>query len=202
MEKIVLARFQAIDGTGLWEVGPDGLWVNGRFYAFTPTAHIISRAEQGNSFKGAKVVEEDDDGFGLWMALAVYQETHSIDMAGLAAWALGGSTVSVVPERLEKPGTIQLSVGGLRRGDTGDISLRYREDGLNLQVTAVQHFATVALGAIKAYRAAHGPDRKTSPQIAEGQIVTEVAQGVEGQRCSQRRRQIPNERLPRQGSQL
>ena len=153
MEKVVLARFMAQDGTGLWEVGPDGVWVNGQSYEFTATSRVICRAEQGRSYESSKLVEEEDD-FGLLAALAVYQETHSLEMAGLAAWALGGTTVSVQTEKHEIPGTIQLSIGGLSLGDNVEVNLRYREDGQNLQVAAVQHFANMTLAAIKAYRAA------------------------------------------------
>lgn len=156
MEKVVLARFKAQDGTGLWEVGPECLWVDGVPYGFTETSHIVCRAEQGRSYNTSRVVEAEDT-FGLWAALAVYQETHSLEMAGLTAWALDGSSVSVEVEKCEIPGTIQLSLGGLCQGDVCDLSLRYREDGQYLQVHAVRHFADVALAAIKAYRTAHEP---------------------------------------------
>ena len=161
VEKVILARFMAQDGTGLWEVGPEGIWVNGTAYAFTTTSHIVCRAEQGRSYTSSKVVEEEDD-LGLWAALMVYQETHSLETAGLAAWALGGTTVSVQTEKHAIPGTIQLSVGGLQQGENTDVYLRYREDGQNLQVSAVQHFANVALAAIKAYRAVHGDQANIS----------------------------------------
>lgn len=162
MEKVVLARFMAQDGTGLWEVGPDGLWVNGAAYEFSPTSFVVCRAEQGRNYRSTELVEEEDD-WGLLAALAVYQETRSLEMAGLAAWALGGPTISVQIEKHEIPGTIQLSIGGLCYRGAQDVNLRYREDGQNLQVTAVQHFANVALAAIKAYRATHEATTDVTP---------------------------------------
>lgn len=178
MERIVLARFVAQDGTGLWEVGPSGVWVNGKTYAFTETSRIICRAEQGRSYTSSKLIEEEDD-VALWAALAVYQETHSVEMAGLAAWALGDTTVSVQVEKQSIPGTIQLSLGGLCCEGNKDISLRYREDGQHLQVQAVQHFADVTLAAIKAYRVAH----EQQSECNQTQDISELR--------PQRRRRIP-----------
>ena len=92
-------------------------------------------------------------GFGLWAALAVYQETGSLADAGLAAWALGGPSIETHIDTREIPGNVTLSVGHLRRGRDANLSLRYREDGRWVQVGAIQHFADITLAAINAYRA-------------------------------------------------
>lgn len=96
---------------------------------------------------------EEDDGFGLWAALAVYQETGSLADAGLAAWALGGPSIETHIDTREIPGNVTLSIGHLRRGRDANLSLRYREDGRWVQVGAIQHFADITLAAINAYRA-------------------------------------------------
>lgn len=155
-----LARFEATNGTGLWEVYPWGLKVGGTCYGFTPTSHIVHSGVQGRSYRSGRLVEEQDD-FGLWAALAVYQETGSWEDAGLAAWALGGSTMTPVVETHKIPGTVTLSIGGLRTSDNPDASLRYREDGQYVQVDAIQRFADVCLAAIKACREAHSPATST-----------------------------------------
>lgn len=156
-----LARFEATNGSGLWEVYPWGLKVGGASYEFTCTSHIVHSGTQGRSFRSTRLVEEQDD-FGLWAALAVYQETGSWEDAGLAAWALGDTTVTPVVETHKIPGNVTLSIGGLRRGDNLNISLRYREDGQWVQADALQQFADVCLAAIRAYREAHTP--ATSPR--------------------------------------
>ena len=92
-------------------------------------------------------------GFGLWAALAVYQETGSLTDAGLAAWALGGPSIETHIDTREIPGNVTLSIGHLRRGRDANLSLRYREDGRWVQVGAIQHFADITLAAINAYRA-------------------------------------------------
>lgn len=158
-----LARFKANDGTGLWEVYPWGLKVGGACYEFTPTSHIVHTGTQGRSYRSSRLVEEDDD-LGLWAALAVYQETGSWEDAGLAAWALGGPTLTPVIETHLIPGHVTLSIGGLRLGDDLNASLRYREDGQWVQADAIQHFADLCLAAIGAYREAHSPSTSSHPR--------------------------------------
>lgn len=148
-----LASFRATDGSGLWEVYSWGISVGGEKYYFTGQSHIVSTGVPGRTERRTQLVEEPDDGFGLWAALAVYQETGSLRDAGLAAWALGGSDVRVQTENRQIPGNVQLSIGGLRRGRQRDTSLRYREDGRWVQVGDIQRFADATLAAIKAYRA-------------------------------------------------
>ena len=89
-----LARFQAKDGTGTWEVFTWGIAVNGERYHFTRQSHIVCAGLPGRTERRVYQTEEKDDGFGAMAALAVYQETGSISDAGLAAWALGGSSIS------------------------------------------------------------------------------------------------------------
>lgn len=158
-----LARFKATNGSGFWEVYPWGLKVGGASYEFTPTSHIVHSGTQGRSYRSTRLVEEQDD-FGLWAALAVYQETGSWEDAGLAAWALGDTTVTPVVETHKIPGNVTLSIGGLRQGDNPDASLRYREDGQWVQADAIQQFADVCLAAIKAYREAHSPAPSPRPR--------------------------------------
>ena len=146
-----LASFVANDGSGLWEVLPTGVRVGGRFYHFTDTAHIVSCGLPGRTERHVHHVEEDS-GPALWEALAVYWETGSLSDAGLTAWALGGTSVCTEIEERVVPGSVQLSIGGLAQGRRRDLSLRYREDGRWVQVDAIQHFATVTLYAIRAYR--------------------------------------------------
>ena len=86
-----LASFEAKDGTGRWEVFTWGIIANGQRYHFTKQSHIVCAGLPGRTEKHVYQTEEDD-GFGLWAALAVYQETGSLADAGLAAWALGGGT--------------------------------------------------------------------------------------------------------------
>ena len=143
-----LARFQAKDGTGTWEVFTWGIAVNGERYHFTRQSHIVCAGLPGRTERR----EEKDDGFGAMAALAVYQETGSLSDAGLAAWALGGSSISTHVETREIPGNVTLSIGHLRIGRDRNLSLRYREDGRWVQVGAIQHFADVTLAAINAYR--------------------------------------------------
>ena len=75
-----------------------------------------------------------------------------ISDAGLAAWALGGSSIRTHIDTREIPGNVTLSIGHLRIGRDRNRSLRYREDGRWVQVGAIQHFADVTLAAINAYR--------------------------------------------------
>ena len=149
----VLASFRATDGSGVWEVHSWGISVGGERYYVTKQSHIVSTGVPGRTERSTRVVEEEDDGFGLWAALAVHQETGSWRDAGLAAWALGGPDVRVRTETRQVPGNVQLTIGGLRRGRGRDASLRYREDGHWVQVDAIARFADAALAAIKAYRA-------------------------------------------------
>lgn len=147
-----LARFQAKDGTGTWEVFTWGIAVNGKRYHFTKQSHIVCAGLPGRTERRAYQTEEKDDGFGAMAALAVYQETGSLSDAGLAAWALGGSSIRTHIDTREIPGNVTLSIGHLRIGRDRDLSLRYREDGRWVQVGAIQHFADVTLAAINAYR--------------------------------------------------
>lgn len=149
----VLASFMANDGSGLWEVTPEGVRVGGTFYRFTDTAHIVQCGTQGRTERHTREVEDDDD-LALWQALGVYWETGSLRDAGLAAWALSlvSTTTTEVEHRLI-PGTVQLSIGGLSCDGDSDVSLRYREDGRYVQVDAIQRFADATLAAINAYRA-------------------------------------------------
>ena len=147
-----LARFQAKDGTGTWEVFAWGIAVNGERYYFTRQSHIVCAGLPGRTERHVYQTEEKDDGFGAMAALAVYQETGSLSDAGLAAWALGGSSISTHVETREIPGNVTLSIGHLRVGRNRNLSLRYREDGRWVQVGAIQHFADVTLAAINAYR--------------------------------------------------
>lgn len=149
----VLASFRATDGSGVWELYSWGISVGGQKYYFTGQSHIVSTGVPGRTERHTQLVEGEDDGFGLWAALAVYQETGSLRDAGLAAWALGGPDVRVQAENRQIPGNVQLSIGGLRLGRQRDVSLRYREDGRWVQVDAIQRFADATLAAIKAYRA-------------------------------------------------
>ena len=80
-----LASFEAKDGTGRWEVFTWGIIANGQRYHFTKQSHIVCAGLPGRTEKHVYQTEEDD-GFGLWAALAVYQETGSLADAGLAAW--------------------------------------------------------------------------------------------------------------------
>ena len=147
-----LASFEAKDGTGRWEVFTWGIIANGQRYHFTKQSHIVCAGLPGRTEKHVYQTEEDD-GFGLWAALAVYQETGSLTDAGLAAWALGGPSIETHIDTREIPGNVTLSIGHLRRGRDANLSLRYREDGLWVQVGAIQHFADITLAAINAYRA-------------------------------------------------
>lgn len=182
----VLASFTANDGSGLWEVTPEGVRVGGTFYRFTDTAHIVQCGTQGRTERHTREVEDDDD-LALWQALAVYWETGSLRDAGLAAWALGivGTTTTEVEHRLI-PGTVQLSIGGLALGAESDVSLRYREDGLHVQVDAIQHFADVALAAIKAYRV--GPQVRGEQSEKLGGSERSQAQGEQPARPVRRAR--------------
>ena len=147
-----LASFEAKDGTGRWEVFTWGIIANGQRYHFTKQSHIVCAGLPGRTEKHVYQTEEDD-GFGLWAALAVYQETGSLADAGLAAWALGGPSIETNIDKREIPGNVTLSIGHLRRGRDANLSLRYREDGRWVQVGAIQHFADITLAAITAYRA-------------------------------------------------
>ena len=147
-----LASFEAKDGTGRWEVFTWGIIANGQRYHFTKQSHIVCAGLPGRTEKHVYQTEEDD-GFGLWAALAVYQETGSLTDAGLAAWALGGPSIETHIDTREIPGNVTLSIGHLRRGRDANLSLRYREDGRWVQVGAIQHFADITLAAINAYRA-------------------------------------------------
>ena len=121
-------------------------------HATKQSPHIMCTGLPGRTEKHVYQTEEDD-GFGLWAALAVYQETGSLADAGLAAWALGGPSIETHIDTREIPGNVTLSVGHLRRGRDANLSLRYREDGRWVQVGAIQHFADITLAAINAYRA-------------------------------------------------
>ena len=123
-----LASFEAKDGTGRWEVFTWGIIANGQRYHFTKQSHIVCAGLPGRTEKHVYQTEEDD-GFGLWAALAVYQETGSLADAGLAAWALGGPSIETHIDTREIPGNVTLSIGHLRRGRDANLSLRYREDG-------------------------------------------------------------------------
>lgn len=147
----VLARFTARDGSGVWEVTTAGIRVNGELWRFTDRSSVVCAITPGRSETHTRQVEEDD-GFGALAAAAVYQETGSLRDAGLAAWALGGTTVRTETERREIAGTIQLSINGLSRPRQRNCSLRYREDARWVQADAVQAFANVALDAINAHR--------------------------------------------------
>ena len=138
-----LACFQAKDGTGTWEVFTWGIAVNGKRYHFTRQSHIVCAGLPGRTER--RVYQS--------AALAVYQETGSLSDAGLAAWALGGSSIRTHIDTREIPGNVTLSIGHLRIGRDRNLSLRYREDGRWVQVGAIQHFADVTLAAIRAYRA-------------------------------------------------
>lgn len=148
----VLARFTARDGSGVWEVTSAGIRVNGELWRFTNRSSVVCAITPGRSETRTRQVEEDD-GFGALAAAAVYQETGSLSDAGLAAWALGGTTVRTEVERREVAGTIRLAINGLSRPRERNCSLRYREDARWVQADAVQSFADAALAAISAYRA-------------------------------------------------
>lgn len=92
MAEYALASFEAKDGTGRWEVFTWGIIANGQRYHFTKQSHIVCAGLPGRTERHVYQTEEDDD-FGLWAALAVYQETGSLTDAGLAAWALGGPSI-------------------------------------------------------------------------------------------------------------
>lgn len=148
----VIASFRATDGSGVWELYRWGISVGGQKHYFTKQSHIVSTGALGRTERSMQVVEEADDGFGSLAALAVYQETGSWRDAGLAAWALGGSDVRVRTEERQVPGSVQLSIGGLRLGRRRDVSLRYREDGRWVQADAIARFADATLVAIRDYR--------------------------------------------------
>ena len=78
-----LARFQAKDGTGTWEVFTWEIAVNGERYHFTRQSHIVCAGLPGRTERRVYQTEEKDDGFGAMAALAVYQETGSISDAGM-----------------------------------------------------------------------------------------------------------------------
>lgn len=153
MAATVYAQFTARDGSGLWEVTSAGVRVNGELWRWTDHSSVVCAITPGHTERSSRLVEEPDDGFGALAALAVYQETGSLSDAGLAAWALGGSTVRTEVSARECPGTIQLSINGLRRPRDLDCSLRYREDGRWVQAEAVQAFADAVRAAIRAHRA-------------------------------------------------
>lgn len=113
-----LASFETKDGTGRWEVFTWGIIANGQRYHFTKQSHIVCAGLPGRTEKHVYQTEEDD-GFGLWAALAVYQETGSLADAGLAAWALGGPSIETHIDTREIPGNVTLSIGHLRRGRDG-----------------------------------------------------------------------------------
>lgn len=102
-----LASFEAKDGTGRWEVFTWGIIANGQRYHFTKQSHIVCAGLPGRTEKHVYQTEEDD-GFGLWAALAVYQETGSLADAGLAAWALGGPSIETHIDTREIPGNVTL----------------------------------------------------------------------------------------------
>ena len=56
----------------------------------------------------------------------------------------------------EFAGTIRLSINGLSRPRDRNCSLRYREDGLQVQADAVQAFADAVLAAINDFRSRWG----------------------------------------------
>lgn len=64
-----LASFEAKDGTGRWEVFTWGIIANGQRYHFTKQSHIVCAGLPGRTEKHVYQTEEDD-GFGLWAALA------------------------------------------------------------------------------------------------------------------------------------
>lgn len=141
----------ARDGLGLWEVTSAGIRIDGELWRFTRTSSVICAITPGRTETYTKVTEEDDD-FGAWAALAVYQETQSLKDAGLAAWALGGKQTYTNVEHREISGTIQLSINGLDRPRESNCSLRYREEGRWIQADAVQAFANATKRAIGEYR--------------------------------------------------
>lgn len=161
MAEYALASFEAKDGTGRWEVFTWGIIANGQRYYFTKRSHIVCAGLPGRTERHVYQTEEDDD-FGLWAALAVYQETGSLTDAGLAAWALGGTSIETHIDTREIPGNVTLSIGHLRRGRDANLSLRYREDGRWVQVGAIQHFADTTLAAINAYRRTATPAAPSS----------------------------------------
>ena len=123
-----LASFEAKDGTGRWEVFTWGIIANGQRYHFTKQSHIVCAGLPGRTEKHVYQTEEDD-GFGLWAALAVYQETGSLTDAGLAAWALGGSSIETHIDTREIPGNVTL-YRALAPRPRCQPSLRYRDGQL------------------------------------------------------------------------
>lgn len=154
MAATVYAQFMARDGSGLWEVTSAGIIVNGELWRFSDSSSVICAITPGHTETHTSVTEEDD-GFGAWAALAVYQETGSVKDAGLAAWALGGKQTYTNVEHREISGTIQLSINGLDRPRESNCSLRYREEGRWIQADAVQAFANATKRAIGEYRERH-----------------------------------------------
>ncbi len=146
-----LATFQANNGTGLWEVFTWGLRVGGSIYHFTKDSFVVSCGTQERTETHIEWVEEDDD-FAFWAALVTYQETGSWRDAGLAGWSLGGSSLNEQITHKLVSGNVQLSIGNLSDGRQHDLNLRYREDGAQVQVDAIGHFATVTLHVIDHYR--------------------------------------------------
>lgn len=151
-----LGRLMARDGSGLWEVTHAGIHVNGELWRFTERSSVVCAITPGHTETRTELVEDPDDGFGTLAALAVYQETGSLSDAGLAAWALGGPTVRTQTRTQEFAGSIRLSINGLSRPRDRNCSLRYREDGLQVQADAVQAFADAVLAAINDFRSRWG----------------------------------------------
>lgn len=146
-----LAAFTACDGTGLWEVHPWGITVNTSTYRFTDHSHITCSGCPGHSLHTIEEVPSRD-GFGLWAAWAVLQETGSLKNAALTLFALGSTTSNLVHRDQTVPGSLYLAIGGLDNGRGADERLCYRESGQSVQVEAVQRFADAALAAIRAFR--------------------------------------------------
>lgn len=113
-----LASFEAKDGTGRWEVFTWGIIANGQRYHFTKQSHIVCAGLPGRTEKHVYQTEEDD-GFGLWAALAVYQETGQPYRRGARCLALGGPSIETHIDTREIPGNVTLSIGHLRRGRDG-----------------------------------------------------------------------------------
>lgn len=152
----VLGHLMARDGSGLWEVTHAGIHVNGKLWRFTERSSVVCAITPGHTETHTELVEDPDDGFGALAALAVYQETGSLSDAGLAAWALRGPTVRSQTYTQEFAGTIRLSINGLSHPRDRNCSLRYREDGLQVQADAVQAFADAVLAAINDFRSRWG----------------------------------------------
>lgn len=135
----VLARFTARDGSGEWVVTTAGIRVGGALWRFTDHSSVVCAIIPGHDETHAWQYEEDDD-LGLWVALAVYQETGSLTDAGLTAWVLDGKRVRTEVEHREIAGSIRLTINGVSASRQRNRSVCYVEEGRQLTLAAQEAY--------------------------------------------------------------